>query len=280
MEIGPSVALEMILIPAGQFVMGEENGENDERPSCCVEIEKPFWLGRIEVTNEQYGLFDPTHDSRLEHGDFLQFSHRERGYPLDAPKQPVVRVSWHDASTFCRWLSGKTGRQFSLPTEAQWEYACRAGAATPLWYGDLDSDFSSFANVSDARNHSVDTFGFGLPSGAIPPWRPADTRFDDRHRVSAPAGTFQPNPWGLHDMHGNVAEWTGTEYCPYPYGDGDGRNSADSGGKRVVRGGSWYDRPKRCRSAFRLAYPPDQVVFDVGFRVMCDVAESDGLTAP
>ena len=276
-EVGTGVTMDMVLIPVGQFVMGDENGENDERPSCSVKIDRSFWLGRFEATNEQYSLYDAAHDSRLEHGDFLQFSHRERGYPVDAPKQPALRVSWYNAMDFCRWLSAKTGRRFSLPTEAQWEYACRAGTATAVWYGDLGSDFSPFANVSDATNHSVDTYGFGLPSGAIPLWRPADTRFDDRHRVSAPVGTFQPNPWGLHDMHGNVAEWTRTIYRPYPYAEGDDRESPDAGGKRVVRGGSWYDRPKRCRSSSRLAYPPDQVVFDVGFRVMCQVDEAHRL---
>jgi len=273
-EIGPSVTLEMVLIPAGEFVMGDENGENDERPPCCVKLGQPFWLGRFEITNQQYGLYHPSHESRLEHGDFLQFSHRERGYPLDASNQPVVRVSWRNATGFCGWLSARTGRRFSLPTEAQWEYACRAGTTTPFWYGDLDSDFSPFANVSDATHHSVDTFGFGLPSGAIPPWRPADTRFDDHHRVSAPVGTCKPNPWGLCDMHGNVSEWTQTAYRPYPYDEGSGCNSMDADGKRIVRGGSWYDRPKHCRSSFRSAYPPDQVVFDVGFRVICEADEA------
>ena len=102
----------------------------------------------------------------------------------------------------------------------------------------------------------------------IPPWRPADTRFDDHSRVSAPGGSYQPNPWGLFDMHGNVAEWTRSEYRPYPYRDDD-RNEG-TGGKRVARGGSWYDCPERCRAAFRQAYRAEQPVYDVGFRVVCE----------
>ena len=109
----------------------------------------------------------------------------------------------------------------------------------------------SVANVSDLSHHTIDTFDYlGRPQ-VIPPWRPADTRFDDHSRVSAPVGSYRPNPWGLFDMHGNVAEWTRSQYRPYPYQDDD-RNDGTAG-KRVVRGGSWYDPPNRCRAAFRQA---------------------------
>ena len=131
-------------------------------------------------------------------------------------------------------------------------------------------DFSLFANVSDATHYSVDTFGWSLPSGAIPPWRPADARFDDKHRVSAAVGSLEPNAWALSDMSGNVAEWTRSSYTALPYRENDGRNRVTASGKKAVRGGSWYDRPSRCRSGSRLAYPADQVVFDVGFRVACE----------
>ena len=124
---------------------------------------------------------------------------------------------------FCRWLSRKTGREFTLPTEAQWEYACRAGTATPLWYGTVEGDFSRVANLSDLSHQTIDTFGDPDLPDVIAPWRPADARFDDHSRVSAPVGSYRPNPWGLFDMHGNVAEWTRSEYRAYPYRD-DGRN--------------------------------------------------------
>ena len=263
--------MELVHIPAGEFVMGDRKGHPDERPLRRVKIAKPFFLGRVEVTNRQFRCFDPTHDSRLETGDFEQFGPYQRGYPANRPDQPVVRVSWHRAMAFCRWLSAKTGRRFTLPTEAQWEYACRAGTATPLWYGGLADDFSPFANLSDATLHAVD---YPHVPAAIPAWRPADTRFRDGYRISAPAGSFRANPWGLHDMHGNVAEWTRSPYRrggPPPGRDrASGPGAADRRARMVVRGGSWCDRPKRCRSSFRLSYPPDQAVYDVGFRVACE----------
>ena len=264
----PGVSLELVHIPAGEFVMGQDDGYPDERPASGVKIEKPFWMGRYEVTNEQFALFDSTHDSRWENGDFIKLGLGELGWTLARPQQPVVRVSWTQAMAFCRWLSQQTGRAFTLPTEAQWEYACRAGAATPLWYGTVDADFSTVANVSDLSHQTTATFGDPNLPNMIPPWRPADTRFDDRSRVSAPVGSYRPNPWGLFDMHGNVAEWTRSEYRPHPYRDDD-RNDG-SGGKRVVRGGSWYDCPDRCRAAFRQTYSADQPVYDVGFRVVCE----------
>ncbi len=266
--LAPGICMDLIRIPPGEFVMGQEDGCPDERPACRVKIERPFWIGRFEVTNEQFALFDPAHDSRWENSDFIKFGPGELGWTLARPRQPVVRVSWTRAMAFCRWLSQKTGRQFTLPTEAQWEYACRAGTATPFWYGAPEGDFSPFANLSDRSHQTIDTFGDPYRPDVIAPWRPADARFDDHSRVSAPVGSYRPNPWGLFDMHGNVAEWSRSEYRPYPYRD-DGRNSP-AGGRRVVRGGSWYDRPERCRAAFRQVYQADQPVYDVGFRIICE----------
>jgi len=266
-DLGGGVALSMVLVPAGEFVMGDDSGAPDERPAARMRVAEPFYLGRFEVTNEQFAAFDPAHDSRIENGDFLQFSVQERGYPVNGPAQPVCRVTWVQAAAFCRWLSEKSGERFTLPTEAQWEYACRAGTATPLSYGPVKADFAPYANMADARLRAVDTFGWNLPSGAVPPWRPAIENVNDGHRVSAPVGVFKPNAWGLHDMHGNVWEWTRTAYRPYPYAADDGRDGGQGEGDKVVRGGSWYDRPARCRSAFRLSYPPWQRVYNVGLRV-------------
>ena len=267
-DLGEGVKLELVLVPAGEFVMGDVGGFPDERPLARVRIARPFWTGKFEVTNRQYALFDPGHDSRLEHGDFLQFSTRARGYPLNAPDQPVVRVSWNRAIDFCRWLSEKTGRDFALPTEAQWEWACRAGAATPMYWGKPEEDFGGLANLADASLRRMDTFGWKLPSGAVYEWRPTQPSVNDSHRVSARVGSYKPNPWGLHDMHGNAAEWTRTSYRPYPYLPNDGRNNGGGHARKVVRGGSWYERPSRARSAFRQAYQPWQPVFNVGFRVV------------
>lgn len=218
-------------------------------------LDGDLWMGQFEVTNEQFRLFDPAHDSGLEFGDYIQFSPGERGWSLARPRQPVVRVSWRAATDFCRWLSAKTGRRFRLPTEAEWEYACRAGTTTPFWYGTLDTDFSRYANLSDRTHQAIDPFGWTGRPEVIPPWRPADIRFDDHARVSTTVGSYAANPWGFYDMHGNVAEWT----------------SSPSGPDRmVVRGGSWYDPPARCQSGFRQSYRPEQGVYDVGFRVACE----------
>ncbi|HOH29413.1 MAG TPA: SUMF1/EgtB/PvdO family nonheme iron enzyme, partial [Candidatus Hydrogenedentes bacterium] len=251
-NVTDSLSLELVRIETGTFTMGTDGGYPNERPARTVTLEEPFLLGRFEITNRQFRCFDPGHDSGLETGEAYQFGDDERGHTLNRDEQPVVRVSWEQAMAFCAWLSEKTGHPFSLPTEAQWEYACRAGTATPLWYGTLDSDFSACANFSDATHHTV--YYPHVPD-ALPPWRPADTRFDDTWRVAAPAGSFKPNPWGLYDMHGNVAEWTASDYA--------------SGPRKVVRGGSWLDCPKRGRSAFRNHYEPSQKVHDVGFRVVC-----------
>jgi formylglycine-generating enzyme required for sulfatase activity len=258
-ELGDGVTMELVRIEHGGFKSESENGYPNERSNGFTGIVTPFYMGRYEVTNRQYRCFDPTHDSGLETGEAYQFGDDERGFPLNRPDQPVVRVSWGEVMAFCEWLSDKTGKVFSLPTEAQWEYACRAGTTTPMWYGSLDADFSSAANLSDATHHTV--YYPHVPT-ALPPWRPADTRFDDGWRVSAHVGSFAPNPWGLHDMHGNVSEWTATSYYRY----GEKKTESD---RKVVRGGSWLDRPRRARSAFRLHYTASQAVHDVGFRVVC-----------
>jgi len=267
--LGDDIALQLVRIPAGEFVMGAADGRPNEPPRKRVRIERGFWMGTYEVTNAQYARFDPAHDSRLEHGDFLQFSVRERGYPVNGPTQPVVRVSWEQAMAFCRWLSGRTGKRFTLPTEAQWEYACRAGTATDMWYGDCSAGFAATANLADATLQRMDRLGWGLPVGAVPPWRPAVVTVNDKHRVSAPVGSYKPNAWGLHDMHGNAAEWTRSACAPPPYAADDGSENPQADPRRVVRGGSWYDRPRRAGSAFRTGYRPFQSVYDVGFRVVC-----------
>jgi formylglycine-generating enzyme required for sulfatase activity len=201
-----------------------------------------------------------------------------RGFYVNGPEQPVVRVSWNQAMAFCQWLSQKTGEAFTLPTEAQWEYACRAGTATPFFYGDEDTDFSPFANFADEKLREFVCHTYKkerepwLHASKYDDWIPKDTRFNDGGFLSDGVGNYQPNAWGLHDMHGNVAEWTRSVYRAYPYDPSDGRNSVTSHGERVVRGGSWRDRPKGCRSAFRLPYRPYQGVYNVGFRVICPFA--------
>jgi formylglycine-generating enzyme required for sulfatase activity len=223
-----------------------------------------FWMGACEVTNEQYRLFDPSHDSRY----YVKRRDRAdgKGLTLNAPKQPALRVSWDDANGFCEWLSARTRLRVSLPTGAEWAYACNAGKDAALNYGGVDADFSRHGNMADkafstgvklSKGRMMPEGGVTQATGGVPHLvlegaKLADTRFDDKHRVTAPVGSYQPNPWGLFDMHGNAAEWTASEH----------------NGEKLVLGGSFFDRPERCRSSFRLSYPSWQRVFNVGFRIV------------
>ena len=266
-DLGGGMTMEFVRVPAGSFVMGDADGEADERPLSAVAIAKPFWMAKCEVSNEQFARFDATHNSRFEHRTSWIFSEEYLGWPLNRPKQPVVRVSWQEAMAFCRWLSTRLGEEVTLPTEAQWEYACRAGSATPLNYGGLEDDFSKSANVGDVNLRRLASEGWRPKA---PDLIPREARFDDGALVTIEVGHYQANAWGLHDMHGNAAEWTRTTYRPYPYLADDGRDATNLEGKKVVRGGSWRDRPKLCRSGYRLAYPTYQKVYNVGFRVIIE----------
>jgi len=261
-ELAEGVTLEMTLIPAGQFVIGDAEGEVDEYPATAVKIEKPFYMGKFEITNSQYAQFDATHDSAYI--SVYNKDQSSRGQAANGEQQPVIRVTWQNAMAFCEWLSRHSGQKFTLPTEAQWEWACRAGTNTPLWYGDVNSDFSKLANLADERIVS-------LCRRDSPKWIPNIDGVNDGSVISDNVGKYAPNAWGLHDMHGNVAEWTRTAYRPYPYDSGDGRDDPRASGTKSVRGGSWYDRPKLARSAFRMNYQPWQRVHNVGFRVVMEV---------
>jgi formylglycine-generating enzyme required for sulfatase activity len=262
-ELPQGVSLEMLLIPAGQFVIGAGDGagEADEYPPSVVRIERPFYMGKFEITNAQYGLFDSTHDSAYI--SVLNKDQNIRGEAANRERQPVIRINWQQAQAYCRWLSQEIGAQFDLPTEAQWEYACRAGTTTPLNFGACTSDFGPLANLADQRVNN-------LCRGDSPRWIPSIESVNDGSIISDQVGKYTPNAFGLCDLHGNVAEWTKTAYRPYPYNSADGRDNAAADGKKVVRGGSWYDRPYRARSSFRQAYEPWQHVFDVGFRVVLE----------
>ncbi|NQT40992.1 MAG: formylglycine-generating enzyme family protein, partial [Planctomycetes bacterium] len=280
-DLGDGVTMRLVRIPAGRFVMGSVDGAADERPPAAVSIPRDFWMGTCEVTNAQYARFDPAHDS----GYFAKRFQGPDGPGLELgdAEQPVVRVSWKQATAFCRHLSQRTGVDFTLPTEAQWEYACRAGTAMPLHFGAVDADFSTWANVADKslsvsprptgglESNIMAHFGRGILASAVGGGNiPCDARFDDGQIATSPVAGYRPNAWGLYDMHGNVAEWTRSAYRPYPYDSTDGRDDLSAEGERVVRGGSWVDRPTRCRSAFRLSYPAWQRVHNVGFRVVCE----------
>ena len=273
-KVSADVDLSLVLIPSGKFVIGSNDGHRDEAPPGTVQA-NAFWMAQFEVTNALYAWFDPEHDSRVEVRHGMQFG--VQGWPLNRPEQPAVRVSWHRAMAFCNWLSERTGEAFTLPTEAQWEYACRAGSDGCFSFGDADADFSTFANLADLKLRDAvshpyrkENVPLAKPS-KYDDWIPRDDRFNDGELVSSPVGKYQPNAWGLHDMHGNVWEWTLSAARPYPYAESDGRNDTSSEASRIARGGSWRDRPKRARASFRLAYRPYQRVYNVGFRVVCPV---------
>ena len=265
-DLGNGARLKLVLVPGGEFVMGDPDGEADERPPARVRIDEPFWMGALEVTNAQYRLFSPQHDSGYINQ--LNTNLIARGHPVNQPDQPVVRVSWEQALQFCRWLSQKTGEAFTLPTEAQWEWACRAGTATPLYYGGVQTRFQQWANMADSslKQFAEEARIRGKLYAIQPDWMLRVDAVFDGALVTTRAGSYLPNAWGLHDMHGNAGEWTRSGYKPYPYREES--ESAAQEGDKVVRGGSWYDRPHRCRSAFRWRYPGWQRVYNVGFRVI------------
>jgi formylglycine-generating enzyme required for sulfatase activity len=219
-------------------------------------VERPFYLGRFEVTNRQYAAFDPQHDSA-----YIESRGKDRttrGTPINAPDQPVVRVSWNEAMAFCGWLSQTTGCRATLPTEAQWEWSCRAGTATAFHAGDAKPGMRPFANLADG---SIAGWNYGR----------SEAGYQDGIPYTAPGGRFPPNAWGLCDMHGNAAEWCLSTYRPYPYDCHDERDDPSQPGPKVVRGGSWNDTFRFAASASRWRYQPYQPVYNVGFRVLVEI---------
>ncbi len=275
LDLGQDIQMKLVRIPAGKFVMGNQKGFPDESPRAIVTIEKPFWMGQTEVTNLQYNVFDPAHDSRYLDEDGKD--HAVPGYIANHPDQPVIRVKWPEAMEFCRWLGEKTGRKVTLPTEAQWEWAARGGTEGPFFYGDHDTDFSTWANLADAERRRTYVRWDGgskihirrnYPEDYLYPLR--DDRFTDNWFVVDYVKQCKPNPFGLYDIIGNVNEWTRSNYAPYPYREDDGRNNGDLSVKKVARGGSWKDRPKRAGCTIRFPFETYQVVYNVGFRVIIE----------
>ncbi len=269
-ELGHGVMLNLKRIPAGEFAMGDVAGECNEYPMAPVKIAKPFYMGATEITLEQYQQFDPAH--RNGYYDQHYKDQVRPGYLMDYPKFPVIRVSWLKAMEFCKWLSAKTGHKVTLPTEAQWEWACRAGTDTPFYYGNLDTDFGTYANLADATVSKMAVRDIDPQPIQNPDkfwdYLPKEARFNDGVLHLADSGHYKANAWGLQDMIGNVAEWTLDDYRPYPYVAAE--PSKDAAHSKAVRGGSWSERPKESRASSRLDYPAWQQVYNVGFRVIVE----------
>ena len=236
-----SVGIKLVEIPAGSFVMGGAGGDFDELPAHRVTISKPFRMGATEVTNAQYEQFDPEH-RKLRGKDGLSKEDAEA----------VIFISWDEATAFCKWLGEKEGVPYRLPTEAEWEHACRAGAATPFSTGEKPPA--------------------GVPQNEGAKW----------YAEAAPTfvGRGKPNSFGLFDLHGNVAEWCADWYEPYPAGDVTDPVGPAAGEFRVVRGGSHSTLPFYCRSANRAADLPGDRNWLVGFRVVQGEVPKTAPSAP
>jgi len=246
--IEPVTGMEFVWIPSGCIDMGSpktEEGRNDDERQHRVCIEG-FWLGKHEVTNVQYRRFSGGHDSG-EH----------RGQTLNGDDHPVVMVDWNAADAFAEWLSQQTGAHLRLPTEAEWEYAARAGTGTVRYWGDDPGthEACAYANVYDRTAESM--FVSGRPHHAC----------EDRHAVTAPVGQFQPNAFGLYDILGNAWEWTCSVYDEAYRGAEKDCASKGSGAQRVIRGGSWDIPPHLARSAGRGEATPDDRSDYLGFRL-------------
>jgi formylglycine-generating enzyme required for sulfatase activity/tRNA A-37 threonylcarbamoyl transferase component Bud32 len=236
-DLGNGVKMELVLIPAGEFMMGsletEKDRSSDEGPQHRVRISQSFYMGKYEVTQEQYEAVTGNNPSRFQ-----------------GAKNPVEQVSWHDAMEFCKRLSEKVGREIRLPTEAEWEYACRSGTPTAFHYGNsLSSDQANFNG----------NFPYGGAGKGV------------YRRKMVSVGSFQPNAWGLYDMHGNVWKWCGDvwheNYTGAPT-DGSAWMTGGTQDFRVLRGGSWGESADDCRSSSRHWLTPADTDSELGFRVV------------
>ena len=236
-DLGNGVTLEMVEIPGGTFIMGSPESEaqrrSNEGPQHQVTVPS-FYMGKYELTQVQYQAIIGTNPSRFK-----------------GKNRPVEGVSWNNAVEFCKKLSQKTGKNYRLPSEAEWEYACRAGTTTPFYFGE--------SITPDLVNYNGNYTYASAPKGKY-------------RQQTTDVGTFPPNSFGLYDMHGNVWEWCQDDYkddyinAPT---DGSALTSPSRSGK-TLRGGSWYGNPGNCRSACRLNYGFD--FYTLGFRVVCSGA--------
>ncbi len=272
-SVGPRVSLinsldmQLRMIPAGKFQMGSPEDEVHRKGNEYlheVEITRPFYLGVHEVTREQFARFveDSGRDmsgvsfgfseskQRVDPGD--QYSFDNPGWEQDAD-HPATCISWQDAVAFCEWLSRKEGATYRLPTEAEWEYACRAGSSKSHSFGNESAD--KFCNITEDENWK------GLEDIA------------DGFEFTSPVGSFEPNEFGLCDMHGNVNEWVSDFYRKDYYQNSppaDPQGPSD-GDQRILRGGSFNKTQKSTRSAERLWMGSDQRFYANGFRVVCEI---------
>ena len=242
---------EMVVVPAGAFTMGSPSGESgrhgDEGPRHHVKMWYPFAVGIYEVTFEEW-------DACVEDGGCGGYVPDDKGWGRG--KRPVINVSWHDAQAYVQWLSNKTGAEYHLLSESEWEYVARAGTSTARYWGESSSAQCRYANGAD---ETARRYHRNLPIEEC----------DDGHYHTASVGTYAANAFGLHDMLGNVWEWTQDCWIDNYHnisGDGSARESGDCS-KRVFRGGSWSSGPMFLRSAYRIGDTTEFRDSGIGFRV-------------
>nr|WP_282452873.1 formylglycine-generating enzyme family protein [Lysobacter sp. CAU 1642] len=270
----------MVVLPIGSFTMGSPSGEADrksnEGPTRTVNIAKAIAMARTEITVNQFRAFvrsagyTPTstrnnrstiYDERAgqmgERGG-VTWESDHAGNPADG-NMPVVHVSWTDAKSYANWLASQSGQTYRLPSEAEFEYAMRAGGQTRYWWGEEEPD-RVVANLTGERDRSA--------SGRN--WVNSFDNYGDGYWGAAPVGSFETNRFGLHDMGGNVSEWV--EDCwheNYQRAPSDGSAWVNEGcNRRVIRGASWASAPDQARSAFRLTAGEGTTNARLGFRVV------------
>lgn len=269
LHLGGGETLEMTLIPAGEFLMGGDQSPEEvarlgdskaqyfkcEHPRHLVRITKPFRIGKVQVTQAQWQRVMGNNPSRFqrkaESPSVVQSIARailgsSPANSVDFGKHPVEQVSWDDCQQFCQKLSRDLGRDFRLPTEAEWEYFCRCGAGTAFHFGDTIS-------TKQANYNGNYTYGNGSKG--------------EYRQKTTPVGSFPANAWGLHDMHGNVWEWCADWFGEYENGEAVDPEGPGSGSVRALRGGSWFNCPGVCRSACRYWGAPGSRDNNFGFRV-------------
>lgn len=304
-----SLGMRFVMLPAGEFLMGSDEPPGalaadfpdlerrrleelgDEAPVHRVRITRPSYFGQHEVTVGQFRRFvelsgyvpesvadgtggygyDPAYDpSSSARGDAFdgrdpKYSWRNPGF-AQGEDHPVVNVSWNDAAAMARWLGEREGVRYRLPTEAEWEYACRAGNRTRYHGGDDPRTLPAIANLFDADARDL-----------WPRWASHALAARDGFAFTAPVGSFAPNSFGLHDMHGNVWEWTADWYAADYYARSplDDPPGPSSGGVRVRRGGSWHSWPFYARCAYRNWNTPQTRYTLVGMRLVREIPAPD-----
>ncbi len=296
--VSNSIGMKLALIPAGEFLMGapdsDPDAEEHEKPQHKVRITKPFYLGAHEVTVGQFRTFVQAtgHRTGAEtdgkgssgyNAELRGFEYGKQGYTWknvgwkQDDDHPVLNVTSDDALAFCRWLGKKENKTYRLPTEAEWEYACRAGTTTRFFSGDALEDTQKAANVLDPS--LIDKWESAARDLRLnkPHKYNVPVKWNDGYPFTAPVGRFKPNPFGLFDMHGNAAEWCADWYDKdyyrvSPAADPTGPANSTT---RVVRGGTFLSSPKVARASMRVASFPDYHNYVIGFRVVMekDVSE-------